>query len=142
MTDLYPWRIEELAAAIAVFSHANVKSTKGGRALRDAMQALLDPNDLTRETVEKLGLQPYEDGGGLRPLSDLIGQIEQANLQHQDYWRLFGIQAGSTMSQLVQYGPETLRHLANRVMESEDSDQLLADTARLIGDPPTANTPE
>ncbi|MFW6074324.1 MAG: phage tail tape measure protein [Chloroflexota bacterium] len=142
MTNTYPWSIEELAAAIAVFSHANVKSTKGGQALRDAMAALLDPNDLTRDTIQKLGLQPYDDDGGLRPLSDLIGQIEQANPAHQDYWRLFGIQAGSTMSQLVQYGSETIRHLANRVVESEDSEQLLSDTARLVGMPPGGERPD
>lgn len=131
----YPWAIEELAAAIAIFSHANVRSTKGGRALREAMLALLEPNDLTSETISRLGLEPYQDDGALRPLADLLAQLRDANPAHQDFWRLFGIEAGSTMSQLVRYGPETLRNLTARIPESEHAEQLLEDTRRLVGEP-------
>lgn len=132
----YPWAIEELAAAIAIFSHANVRSTKGGRALREAMQSLLEPNELTRETINSLGLEPYDEEGNLRSLADLLGQLRLASPEHQDFWRLFGIEAGSTMSQLVRYGPETLRNLTARIPESEHAEQLLDDTRRLVGDPP------
>jgi len=134
--DEYPWALEELAAAIAVFSHANVKSTRGGKALREAMSALLYPSDLTAQTIERLQLRVYRDDGGLRSLSDVVGELEAANPPHADYWRIFGIQAGSTFSQLVRYGADTLRNLAAQVLVSEDAELLLSDTRELVGKPP------
>jgi TP901 family phage tail tape measure protein len=135
----YPWELDELAAAIAVFSHANVKSTRGGKALREAMSALLRPSELTVQTIERLKLNLYREDGSLRPLSELVGELEAANPPHADYWRIFGIQSGATISQLVRYGATTLRNLAAQVKASEDAELLLADTRELVGAPPRYN---
>ncbi len=93
--ELYPWALDEMAAAIAVFSHANVRSTRGGKALREAMGALLQPSDLTTQTLDRLEIEAYESDGRLKPLAALIDQLERANPPHADYWRIFGIQAGA-----------------------------------------------
>lgn len=137
--ERYPWALDELAAAIAVFSHANVRSTRGGKALRESMVALLQPSDLTTQTLNRLGIEAYEPDGRLKPLAALIDQLERANPPHADYWRIFGISAGSTISQLVRYGATTLRNLAEQVHLSEDAELLLADTRELIGQPPRYN---
>jgi TP901 family phage tail tape measure protein len=137
--DEYPWALEELAAAIAVFSHANVRSTRGGKALREAMATLLRPSELTTQTIERLKLDVYHDDGRLRALSDLVGALESANPPHADYWRIFGIQSGATMSQLVRYGARTLHDLAAQVRVSDDAELLLSDTRELVGDPPRYN---
>ena len=132
-TNDYPWAIEELAAAIAIFSHANVRSNRAGPALRDAMRALQRPSQLTQETIERLGLDTMDADGNLRPLSEIVDQLSHAAPAHEDFWKLFGIQSGSTMSQLVRYGPETLRNLAVQVPRSEHAAALLQDTRELIG---------
>lgn len=132
-TNEYPWAIEELAAAIAIFSHANVRSNRAGPALRDAMRSFQRPSQLTREMIERLNLEPYDDAGELRPLSEIVEQLARAEPAHEDFWKLFGIQAGSTMSHLVRYGPKTLRNLAEQVPLSEHADTLLEDTRELIG---------
>lgn len=132
-TNEYPWAIEELAAAIAIFSHANVRSNRAGPALRDAMRSLQRPSQLTSETIDRLGLQPYDGEGNLLPLTEIIDQLSGAAPAHEDFWKLFGIQAGSTMSQLVRYGPQTLRNLAEQVPLSEHAETLLEDTRELIG---------
>ncbi len=137
--DEYPWALDELAAAIAVFSHANVRSTRGGKALREAMATLLRPSDLTTQTIERLNLSVYDDDGCLRALSDLVGELEAANPPHADYWRIFGIQSGATMNQLARYGAQTLRDLATQVRASEDVELLLSDTRELVGEPPRYN---
>ncbi len=135
----YPWVLDELAAAIAVFSHANVRGSRGGRALREAMTALLRPSDLATQTIDRLQLCVYREDGRLRDLSDLVGELEAANPPHADYWRIFGIQSGATIAQLVRYGAETLRNLAAQVRESQDRELLLADTRELVGKPPRYN---
>lgn len=132
-TNEYPWAIEELAAAIAIFSHANVRSNRAGPALRDAMRSLQRPSQLTRETIDRLGLQPYGPDGDLLPLTEIVDQLSRSAPAHEDFWKLFGIQAGSTMSQLVRYGPQTLRNLAKQVPLSEHAETLLEDTRELIG---------
>jgi hypothetical protein len=103
------------------------------------MSVLLRPSELTTQTLDRLGVQPYHDDGTLRPLSELIAQLEAANPPHADYWRIFGISAGSTLSQLVRYGAATLRNLAAQVGKSEDAELLLADTRELVGEPPRYN---
>jgi TP901 family phage tail tape measure protein len=132
-TNEYPWAIEELAAAIAIFSHANVRSNRAGPALRDAMRSLQRPSQLTRETIDRLGLDTKDGDGNLLPLSEIVEQLSRAEPAHEDFWKLFGIQAGSTMSQLVRYGPQTLRNLAEQVPLSEYAETLLEDTRELIG---------
>lgn len=128
-----------MAAAIAVFSHANVRSTRGGQALREAMSALLRPSELTIQTIERLGIEPYQSDGSLCSLAEIVGQLEAANPPHADYWRIFGIKAGATISQLVRYGERTLRNLTVQVTESEDAELLLSDTRELVGEPPRYN---
>ena len=135
----YPWAIAELAASIAIFSHANVKSTRGGKALGDGMGMLLRPSDLATQTLVRLRIDAYESDGRLQPLSSLIAQFERAKPAHADYWRIFGIQTGATISQLVRYGAEMLRNLAVQVRSSEDVELLLADTRELVGPPPRYN---
>lgn len=135
----YPWALAELAAAIAVFSHANVRSTRGGKALRESMSALLQPSDLTTQTLNRLDIDVYESDGRLKPLAEIVDELERANPPHADYWRIFGIQSGATISQLVRYGSTTLRNLAAQVPASEDADLLLADTRELVGRPPRYN---
>lgn len=135
----YPWALAELAAAIAIFSHANVKSARGGKALGDAMNTLLRPSDLSTQTLDRLEIDAYELDGRLQSLTSLIAQLERANLAHSDYWRIFGIQTGATISQLVRYGAETLTNLAIQVGNSDEADLLLADTCELVGQPPRYN---
>ena len=137
--ESYPWAIAELAAAIAIFSHANVKSTRGGKALGDAMGMLLRPSELATQTLSRLEIEAYTPDGRLEPLSALIAQFERANPAHADYWKIFGIQTGATISQLVRYGADTLRSLATQVTASEDVELLLADTRELVGTPPRYN---
>jgi TP901 family phage tail tape measure protein len=135
----YPWTLAELAAAIAIFSHANVRSARGGKALGDAMSTLLRPSELATQTLDRLGVNAYEPDGQLQPLSSLIAQLERANPAHSDYWRIFGIQTGATISQLVRYRADTLSNLANQVGSSEDALLLMSDTKDLVGEPPRYN---
>jgi TP901 family phage tail tape measure protein len=135
----YPWALDEMAAAIAVFSHANVRSTRGGKALRESMSALLQPSDLTTQTLERLGIEVYEQDGSLKSLAAIVDQLERVNPPHADYWRIFGISAGATISQLVRYGSSTLRNLTAQVQVSEDAELLRSDTRELIGTPPRYN---
>ena len=87
----------------------------------------------------RLDIDAYDPDGQLQPLSSLIARFERANPAHADYWRIFGIQTGATISQLVRYGSETLRNLATQVCASEDVELLLADTRELVGPPPRYN---
>lgn len=135
----YPWDINELAASIAIFSHASVKSDRGGAALRDAMIQLQHPPEIAQQTLDRLGVEVTDQDGALLPLIDIVEQLHAIDPEHSDYWKIFGIKTGATMAVLVRSGPEPLRNLSQAVATSEDRDFLLADTRRLVGVMTTGN---
>lgn len=70
--------IEGLSGTIAVLANNGIKGEKAGTALRGIMSTLLNPTDAAREAMGRLGVEIQGVDGEMRPMVDIIGDVENA----------------------------------------------------------------
>lgn len=133
MTAKFPWAMSEMTAAIAILNRENIRSSRAGAALREAARVLWQPGLLPAEQLARLGIEPLNAAGTLRPFTEIIAQFEQADPDNRDLMLIFGVQAGSSVGALVRYGSGVLSGLAAEVERSSDRSFLIADTQRVLG---------
>ncbi|RHJ03283.1 phage tail tape measure protein, partial [Bacillus sonorensis] len=69
--------MEELAAATGILANSGIKADMAGTALRATLTRLSSPPKQAGNAIHELGLQVTDSTGKLRPLSDIIGQINE-----------------------------------------------------------------
>ncbi|MEK5097049.1 MULTISPECIES: phage tail tape measure protein [Bacillus] len=69
--------MEELAAATGIMANSGIKADMAGTALRATLTRLSSPPKQAGNAIHELGLQVTDSTGKLRPLSDIIGQINE-----------------------------------------------------------------
>lgn len=133
MNEAFPWRLTEMAAAIAILNQANVRSNRSAAALREAARTLAQPGPSASATLTRLAVEPLDADGRLRSLSDIIAQFERADPSNRDLMLVFGVQPAGALGALIRHGAATLVGLTAQVQQSEDREFLLADTRRILG---------
>lgn len=119
--------IEEAAASIGMMGNAGIQGSEGGTALRGALAALLKPTGDTQKTLDKLGISVKNSKGELRPMVEIVKQLEESGADTADMMSIFGIEAGPAMQALVSQGSDALKKLTGDLENS-------GGTAKAIGD--------
>ena len=118
---------EETSAAIGLLANAGFQGEMGGTALRGAMTKLLSPTKAAQKILDKLGISAISSTGGLKPLRDIVEQLEKANLSAADATKIFGQRAGPGMLGLVSQGSKALVKLTGELKNSEGAAKKAAD---------------
>ena len=71
---------EETAAALALMGNAGIQGTMAGTALRGAITRLLNPSNEAQEVLDKMGITVLDTEGKMRPLVDIVGDLEAGGL--------------------------------------------------------------
>ncbi|MFO6498561.1 phage tail tape measure protein [Bacillus sp. z60-11] len=69
--------MEELAAATGIMANSGIKADMAGTALRATFTRLASPPKQAGNAIDELGLKVTDSTGKLRPLADIIGQINE-----------------------------------------------------------------
>ncbi|MCJ8222347.1 phage tail tape measure protein [Bacillus paralicheniformis] len=69
--------MEELAAATGIMANSGIKADMAGTALRATLTRLSSPPKQAGNAIDELGLKVTDSTGKLRPLADIIGQINE-----------------------------------------------------------------
>ncbi|NPC90968.1 phage tail tape measure protein [Bacillus sp. WMMC1349] len=69
--------MEELAAATGIMANSGIKADMAGTALRSTLTRLAAPPKQAGNAIDELGLKVTDSTGKLRPLADIIGQINE-----------------------------------------------------------------
>ncbi|OLQ51331.1 phage tail tape measure protein [Bacillus paralicheniformis] len=69
--------MEELAAATGIMANSGIKADMAGTALRSTLTRLSAPPKPAASAIEELGLKVTDSTGRMRPLADIIGQINE-----------------------------------------------------------------
>lgn len=126
--------LEMMAAAAAILGNAGIKADQAGTTLRMALIRLADPPKEAAKWLQRLGVQVTDSSGRMRPLSDIIGQLNRAfrglsqEQQIAAASAIFGAEAMSGMLTLIQAGPEQLNQLANSFRNANGTAQQMAET--------------
>lgn len=69
-------KLNDLAIAIGLLGNAGVKGSDAGTSLRTMMLRLAGGTDESRAIIERLGIALRDAGGQMRPLRDVIGELQ------------------------------------------------------------------
>lgn len=102
---------EETAAALGLLGNAGLQGSIAGTTLRQTFAALLDQTPEVTRTLDALGISVTDSTGNLRPLVDIIRQLEQSGAGVTEIMQIFGVRAGPGMLALVRQGSGALEEL-------------------------------
>lgn len=104
-------RFEEAAAAIGLMGNAGIQGTMAGTSLRGALARILNPTSEVTSAMQAAGLSMTDAEGKIRPLVDIIRDLEPHADDAGLMMQLFGQRAGPAMAALVGMGSEALSSL-------------------------------
>jgi TP901 family phage tail tape measure protein len=65
----------ELNTALGILANNGVKGSEGGTHLRNVIMSLQSPTDTAAKMINSLGLEVYDAQGEMRPLNDILGDL-------------------------------------------------------------------
>lgn len=117
---------EETAGALALMGNAGIQASLAGTSLRGAITRLLNPSAEAAQILDRLGINVLDASGNLRPLVDIIGQLESAGISAADAMTVFGLRAGPGMLALVEQGSTSLQQLVTDMENSGGTAESIA----------------
>jgi len=127
---------EELSAAIAIMGNAGIKGEQAGTTLRAALLRLIDPPKEARMALDKLRISVTDASGKMRPLADIIGQLQKATEGMTDAQKaqtlstIFGTEAVSGMLSVISAGPEKLKEFTAALQGADGASAKAAQQMR------------
>lgn len=111
--------LEETAAALGILADAGIQGEKGGTALRGALSRLLQPTAQVQGTLDDLGVSVLEADGAMRPLADIMEDLEGAGAGVNEMISLFGQESGPGMMAILERGSDGLRDFTGELENAE-----------------------
>lgn len=127
--------MEEVAAAAGLMGDAGIDAGQAGNMLRRGLLNLASPTKQQAGLLNELGLEMFDAEGNMKPLVDVVGELEKgldgmtAQQQTAALSTLFGAQAVSGWTAVVNEGSDSLADLTGRIQESDGYAQGFAETA-------------
>jgi TP901 family phage tail tape measure protein len=119
--------LEEVAAAIGLMGDAGIQGSMAGTSLRGAISRLLSPTAQVADVMERLGIEATNADGSLRPLNEIIEQLEHSGATTGDMMVLFGQRAGPAMAALVAAGSDALREFTGDLEDAGGTAERIAE---------------
>lgn len=102
-------QFEEASAALALMADAGFQGSLGGTSLRNALLRLQGVLPESAKLLKEIGLETQDASGKLRPLADIIEQVEQKGIRAEDMMRLLGVRGGPAFLSVIERGSGALR---------------------------------
>jgi len=109
---------DETTAALGLLANAGLKASTGGTSLSGALREMLNPSEKAQQVMAALGLTFTDSHGRIRPLVDIVGELESANVTAKDAIVMFGDEGGRAINALVGQGTEKLAALQESLKAS------------------------
>lgn len=119
--------IEETAAALAIMRDNGVPAETTGRALREALERLLNPTKEVTATLQALGVNVHDAHGRLLPFSDIVQRLGPHAKDTAAMMKIFGSAAGPGMVALLSEGHGALTRLTTGLEQSKGAAKAMAD---------------
>jgi TP901 family phage tail tape measure protein len=113
-------QFEETAAAIGLLSDAGLQGSMAGTGLRRVISTL-------SRDADKLGVNVFNAAGNMRPLADIIEEIQASGISASRVMEIFGDRGGPAMSVLLSSGSEALREMTANLEQAGGTAQMIAD---------------
>lgn len=112
---------EEATASVGFLSDAGIQASMAGTSLRRIMTTLSTESD-------KLGISVFDSSGKMKPLADIIEQLEKKGITASQAMEIFGQRGGPALQVLLERGSDALRTFTGELADSGGIAQSIADT--------------
>ena len=119
---------EDAAAAIGVLGDNGIQAGAAGTALNAAIRTMIKPSKEAADRAKELGLNFVDAAGNARPLSEVIGELEDKSITAKDAMILFGEEGGRAINALVGSGSQRFNELRSTIDRSEGAAGRMAHT--------------
>jgi TP901 family phage tail tape measure protein len=102
--------LEETSTVLAKLADAGFQGSEGGTALRNILARLAGAVPAVTKQLNELGIVTLDSSGNMRPLFDILQDIERAGLTGGEIMQLFGQRGGPQLAALLDVGIEELRN--------------------------------
>jgi TP901 family phage tail tape measure protein len=113
--------MEETTAAIGKLSDAGIQGESAGTGLRGILATL-------SEKAGQLGMNVFDAAGNMRPLNEILTEIEGKGHSTATIMEVFGKKAGPSMLALLNVGGEGLKNFTTELENSGGTAKRIADT--------------
>ena len=122
--------LEEAGAAIGVISDGGVQASRAGTGLRAAIAKLLAPSKEAQKILNSLGVSAITAAGELRPLANIIDDLNRAGVTTEQVFRIFGRRAATAMAVLLKRGGGALRRMQKELEYSTGAAERMSQKFR------------
>lgn len=126
--------LEEVTAAIGELANAGIKGSQAGTTLRSALVRLAKPSDPAATAMERIGFTAFDSSGKMKSLATIIGELNEKTKNLTDEQKqntiatIFGTEALSGMTVLMQGGKEGLTDLTEQFKNCDGAAKEMAET--------------
>jgi len=124
------WSLQQVAAAAGLLGNAGIQGSMAGTSMRMALVQLLSPSDKAKDVISKLGVNMYDASGNIRPLVDILHELETAGASTSDVMTIFGSRAGTSMLALLGQGSAVLQSYTDEIYNADGATTKMAETIR------------
>jgi TP901 family phage tail tape measure protein len=100
---------EEATASVGLLSDAGLQAGMAGTGLRRVLTGL-------SQNADELGISVFDSAGQMRPLADIIQQLEERGITASESMELFGQRGGPALQILLERGSDALRDFTQVVL--------------------------
>lgn len=122
------FQFNETSAALGALGSAGLKGTVGGNALKNVMAQLASPTAKASKLFDKYNISTRDASGGVRSLSDVIGQFQKAGAGGEEILEGFGKLAGGGFLALMKTGEEGLAGFTEALENAGGTAKRIAET--------------
>ncbi|WP_423249742.1 phage tail tape measure protein [Bacillus cereus] len=135
------WSMEESTAAVMAMSDAGIQGSLAGQAFGSSLTRLAKPTKAMQKEMDKLGLTFFDSQGKMKPLPQLVGEIEgktkglTMEQKAAALSTIFGAEAYKHWAVLLEKGGKKLGENTKMLEKSDGAAKKMADTMNdnLIG---------
>lgn len=126
--------LEEVTAAIGELANAGIKGSQAGTTLRSALVRLAKPSDPAATAMERIGFTAFDSSGKMKSLATIMGELNEKTKNLTDEQKqntiatIFGTEALSGMTVLMQGGKEGLTDLTEQFKNCDGAAKEMAET--------------
>jgi len=111
--------LEETSAVLAKLADKGYQGSLGGTALRNILAKLAGAAPEVTNKLRRMGIETLDASGNMRPLFDILQEIEAAGMSGGKIMELFGARGGPQMAALLSTGTAELRRYTHELENNQ-----------------------
>ena len=128
--------VADASAAIGILGNAGLQASLAGTTLRNIIASLVNPANNAKKAIEQMGLSVTDLIRGLRTQGgflDMVRQLDEAGLNIQRTFAIFGRRAGPGMQALIVQSRGANSELAKLTERVNDARGAVTEMSRVMG---------